>query len=87
MTLRKLRAKSPINPDEGIGTPCCPETNLVVECRQPPEHEAVCSVIREWLVPPLVKEFRAEEQAAARALNLGLERKRIIERVSGKEAQ
>jgi hypothetical protein len=38
------------------------ETELVMECSQP-DPDAVCSVIREWLVPLLVREFLAEREA------------------------
>ena len=37
------------------------ETDLVVECAQP-DRDAVSSVIKEWLVPLLVREFLAEQQ-------------------------
>jgi hypothetical protein len=60
MNRRKHRKVSAIDLDKGADTARHPETVLVVACGQP-EHEAVRSVIGEWLVPLLVKEFLAEQ--------------------------
>jgi hypothetical protein len=59
---RKQRKVSAIDLDKGTYTGRHPQTSLVVASVQP-DHEAVRSVIREWLVPLLVKEFLAEQQA------------------------
>jgi hypothetical protein len=40
----------------------CLETELVMKCGQP-DPDAVRSVIREWIVPLLVRDFLAEQEA------------------------